>query len=250
MDIKTPTKEERIANHVRGIKIVLIASLLGVLAGLLSSPLFLSQPVYTTLSQAGPSVLQSYPSALLTNVSTVAVNSADPLNSATAANASSFALHNGSARLNSDVVIPLGSATITSAGPVVLVSNVPVTNSSTPASQTNASVVLTNALILQPGAPLSQSNPSVLLTNDTVLLTNPQAPNHAAFAFLILALAIYVQKFLFPLIKVKSAEFAFKDWFFISFMTFCFWYITWTLILNPIGVPVGQIYHYPFGPFF
>jgi ABC-type anion transport system duplicated permease subunit len=69
---------------------------------------------------------------------------------------------------------------------------------------------------------------------------------NVSFSFLILALAIYVQKYLFPFIGVKSSEFVFKDWFFISFMTFCFWYISWTIILNP---PIGgqpQL----FGPFF
>ncbi len=113
MEFKTPTREEKVAAHVRGIKVVLLSSLMGVVAGFLSSPYFLS-----------------------------------------AANVS--------------------------------------------------------------------------------------------FSFLILALAIYVQKYLFPFIGVKSSEFVFKDWFFISFMTFCFWYISWTIILNP---PIGgqpQL----FGPFF
>ncbi len=65
---------------------------------------------------------------------------------------------------------------------------------------------------------------------------------NVSFSFLILALAIYAQKFLFPLIGVKSSEFGFKDWFFVSFMTFCFWYIMWTIILNG-PAPL-------FGPFF
>lgn len=69
---------------------------------------------------------------------------------------------------------------------------------------------------------------------------------HVAFSFLILALAIYAQKFIFPLIGIKSSEFDFKAWFFLSFMTLCFWYVIWTILLNP---PVGgqpQL----FGPFF
>ncbi|WP_424358562.1 hypothetical protein [Methanocella sp. MCL-LM] len=123
MEYKTPTREEKVAAHVRGIKVVLLSSIMGAVAGFLSSPYFLSQPIY----------------------------------------------------VNHELI---------------------------------------NAL----------------------------APNHASFGFLILALAIYAQKFLFPLIGVKSSEFAFKDWFFISFMTFSFWYVTWTIILNG-PAPF-------FGPFF
>jgi hypothetical protein len=68
------------------------------------------------------------------------------------------------------------------------------------------------------------------------------SPNSVTFSFLILAIAIYVQKFLFPLIGIKSAAFGFKDWFFLAFMTFCYWYITWTILLNG---PAPA-----FGPFF
>lgn len=73
-------------------------------------------------------------------------------------------------------------------------------------------------------------------------LTNPLAVNHSSFAFLILAIFIYLQKYIFPLIGIKSSGFGFKDWFFLSFMTFCFWYISWTILLNG-PAPV-------FGPFF
>ena len=69
---------------------------------------------------------------------------------------------------------------------------------------------------------------------------------HVSFSFLILALAVYAQKFIFPVMGVKSSEFAFKDWFFVTFMTFCFWYIMWTIILNPPFGSQPQL----FGPFF
>ncbi len=52
------------------------------------------------------------------------------------------------------------------------------------------------------------------------------------FSIVILALAIYAQKYLFLPIGIDSKKFVFKDWFFVSFMTFCFWFITWTLLLN------------------
>lgn len=109
MEIKTPTREERIANHIRGIKMVLIPSVMGIIAGFLSSPYFLS-------------------------------------------------------------------------------------------------------------------------------------PDNANFSFLILALAIYAQKFIFPAIGINSSEFGVKDWIFLGFMSFSYWYISWTILIN------GQ--QPAFGPFF
>ena len=52
------------------------------------------------------------------------------------------------------------------------------------------------------------------------------------YSLIVLVLAIYVQKFLFPVLGVDSKRFGFKDWFFLSFMTFCFWFVAWTLLLN------------------
>jgi hypothetical protein len=112
VEIKTPTKEERIAFHIRGVKMVLVPALFGALAGFLSSPLFLS-------------------------------------------------------------------------------------------------------------------------------------PHNANFSFLVLAIAIYAQKFVLPPLGIDSSKFGWKDWFFLAFMTFCYWFMTWTIIINvPDGKPL------PFGPFF
>ena len=68
------------------------------------------------------------------------------------------------------------------------------------------------------------------------------SPNNANFSFLILAIAIYAQKFVLPRMGIDSSKFGLKDWFFLSFMTFCYWFMTWTIILNG---PTP-----PFGPFF
>jgi hypothetical protein len=68
------------------------------------------------------------------------------------------------------------------------------------------------------------------------------SPENANFALFIVVLFIYAQKFLLPVIGVSSKNFGFKDWFFISFMTLSFWFVTWTLILNG---PAPA-----FGPFF
>ena len=52
------------------------------------------------------------------------------------------------------------------------------------------------------------------------------------FSFVVLAIAIYLQKFIFPPLGIESKPFGFKDWFFLGFMTFCYWFITWTVLLN------------------
>jgi hypothetical protein len=92
-------------------------------------------------------------------------------------------------------------------------------------------VLLSNGIILMSG-PTDTQNATVLMGPITARQTNPHAPNNSSLGFLILALLIYVQKFIFPYLGIDSKRFGFKDWFFLSFMTFCFWFITWTLILN------------------
>ncbi len=66
---------------------------------------------------------------------------------------------------------------------------------------------------------------------------------HQSFSFLILALAIYAQKFVFPLWGIESGKFDAKAWFYVSFLTFAYWYLSWTIIANISGAP-------QFGPFF
>jgi hypothetical protein len=68
---------------------------------------------------------------------------------------------------------------------------------------------------------------------------------HQSFSFLLLALAIYAQKYLFPLWGIESGKFDFKAWFYVSFMTFAYWYVSWAIIAN--GMPASGP---QFGPFF
>jgi len=72
------------------------------------------------------------------------------------------------------------------------------------------------------------------------LLSTP----HQSLSFLILAVAIYAQKYVFPLWGVESNKFDTKAWFYIGFMTFAYWYVSWAIIAN--GIPTPQ----QFGPFF
>ncbi|MDD1654130.1 MAG: hypothetical protein LUO91_00275 [Methanomicrobiales archaeon] len=49
---------------------------------------------------------------------------------------------------------------------------------------------------------------------------------------LILAVAIAVQKFLFPLLKADPPALTSKDWVFQGFMTAALWFISWTVLLS------------------
>jgi hypothetical protein len=71
------------------------------------------------------------------------------------------------------------------------------------------------------------------------------------FSIVILALAIYAQKYILPLWGVDTKKFAAKDWFYVGFMTFAFWYVSWTIIVN--GMPLDPTTNLPkpqFGPIF
>jgi hypothetical protein len=53
-----------------------------------------------------------------------------------------------------------------------------------------------------------------------------------AYGILILLLLIYVQRAILPRVKIDTKEFRFTDWFFLIFMTFAFWFVSWTILLN------------------
>jgi EMC6-arch len=245
MEIKLPTKEERIALHKRGVKMILVTVLLGVLAGILSSPYFLSQPLYAPVSQNGGEDFLSYPSVMLYHASVVTPDTSKPAGSFLIPDKSvllgnsnsSIVLYNTSAVIpNASVrytnaIIQAGHASLSHANSSVLLADAQVVLTDSTDIPANASVLLTNGAILL-SSPADTQNATVLLSPDTSMQTNPHAPNNGNFAFLILALLIYVQKYIFPYLGIDSKRFGFKDWFFLSFMTFCFWFVTWTLLLN------------------
>jgi hypothetical protein len=85
------------------------------------------------------------------------------------------------------------------------------------------------------------------------------SPVHQSFSILILALAVYAQKYILSAWGLESNKFDAKAWIYLAFMTFVFWYVSWTIIVNGLpkdattgdlllngaGNPMTQ-----FGPFF
>lgn len=58
--------------------------------------------------------------------------------------------------------------------------------------------------------------------------------SYSSFSLLILAIAIYMQKLILPKLGVEAKTLDLKAWFYLSFMTFAFWFITWTIILTDL----------------
>jgi EMC6-arch len=54
-----------------------------------------------------------------------------------------------------------------------------------------------------------------------------------AYSFFILIVVVYSQRIILPRIGVDAKEFRVTDWFFLVFMTVAFWFVSWTVLLNP-----------------
>ncbi|TGC08155.1 EMC6-like membrane protein [Methanolobus halotolerans] len=53
-----------------------------------------------------------------------------------------------------------------------------------------------------------------------------------AVLIIVAGFAYYIQRIIFPLIKIDTKEFGFKDWFYVEFIVIDFCLVTWTLLLN------------------
>ncbi|MHB8164886.1 MAG: EMC6-like membrane protein [Methanoregula sp.] len=51
-------------------------------------------------------------------------------------------------------------------------------------------------------------------------------------AFMIMIAGIVVQKHIFMLLRMDTGKLGAKDWFYQGFMTFAFWFMTWTILLT------------------
>ena len=53
-----------------------------------------------------------------------------------------------------------------------------------------------------------------------------------AILMLVIGFTYFIQKFLYPQLKIDAKEFKFKDWFYVEFIIVDFFLVTWTLLLN------------------
>jgi hypothetical protein len=54
-------------------------------------------------------------------------------------------------------------------------------------------------------------------------------------AFMLMLAGIVVQKHIFMLLKFSNTTLGAKDWFYQGFMTFAFWFMTWTILLSSVS---------------
>lgn len=68
------------------------------------------------------------------------------------------------------------------------------------------------------------------------MATRPGESGSAIFSILILLAAIIVQKHIFMILRMDPSRLEKKDWFYQGFMTFSFWFVTWTIFLSGTAV--------------
>jgi hypothetical protein len=51
-------------------------------------------------------------------------------------------------------------------------------------------------------------------------------------AFMIMIAGVVVQKHIFMLLRMDTGKLGAKDWFYQGFMTFAFWFMSWTILLT------------------
>ncbi|MFA5269363.1 MAG: hypothetical protein WC379_15455 [Methanoregula sp.] len=56
--------------------------------------------------------------------------------------------------------------------------------------------------------------------------------NSGLLGFMLMAAGIVIQKHIFILMGMDTGKLGWKDWFYQSFMTFAFWFMTWVILLT------------------
>jgi hypothetical protein len=59
--------------------------------------------------------------------------------------------------------------------------------------------------------------------------------NNGFLAFMLMVAGIVIQKHIFVFLGMDTAKLGAKDWFYQSFMTFAFWFMTWTILLTTLA---------------
>jgi heme/copper-type cytochrome/quinol oxidase subunit 4 len=63
--------------------------------------------------------------------------------------------------------------------------------------------------------------------------------NNGFLAFMLMLAGIVVQKHIFLFMGMDTAKLGAKDWFYQGFMTFAFWFMTWTILLTSLSQVVS-----------
>lgn len=68
--------------------------------------------------------------------------------------------------------------------------------------------------------------------------TSAGAGSTFLFPILVMLAAIVIQKHIFMVIRIDTTKLEKKDWFYQGFITFAFWYVSWTILLSETAINV------------
>jgi len=69
----------------------------------------------------------------------------------------------------------------------------------------------------------------------TIYITISFSKDAGYLALMLMLAGIVIQKYIFILMGMDIAKLGAKDWFYQGFMTFAFWFMTWTILLTSLA---------------
>jgi hypothetical protein len=69
----------------------------------------------------------------------------------------------------------------------------------------------------------------------TIYITISFSKDAGYLALMLMLTGIVIQKYIFKLMGMDIAKLGAKDWFYQGFMTFAFWFMTWTILLTSLA---------------
>ena len=72
--------------------------------------------------------------------------------------------------------------------------------------------------------------------------------DNGLLAFMIMLAAIVIQRHIFVLLRMDTEKLGAKDWLYQGFMTFAFWFVSWTILLSSLTLVAGFSANVTSGP--
>ncbi len=79
---------------------------------------------------------------------------------------------------------------------------------------------------------LAASLIGILVGGLSYYISTTYSTDSGLLAFMIMIAGIVIQKHIFMLLGMDTGKLGAKDWFYQSFMTFAFWFMSWTILLT------------------
>jgi hypothetical protein len=79
---------------------------------------------------------------------------------------------------------------------------------------------------------LAASLIGILTGGISYYITITYSTDSGLLAFMIMIAGVVVQKHIFMLLRMDTGKLGAKDWFYQGFMTFAFWFMSWTILLT------------------